>query len=77
MSKSKSSLLGKFKDMKAHHQLLFSIVIGIAVISFWRGVWGLWDEYVLPGNYLLSSWISLIVGTIILIGTHYATRELM
>ena len=77
MPKKEIKLFGKFKDMEAHHQLLFSLVIGFAVVSFWRGIWGLWDEYILPGNYLLSSWISLIIGLLILVGTHYATKELM
>ena len=43
-----------------------ALVIGFAVISFWRGLWGLWDVYVYPSNYVLSLWISMVVGLIIL-----------
>ncbi|MCK4968763.1 MAG: hypothetical protein KAS12_06940, partial [Candidatus Aenigmarchaeota archaeon] len=48
-----------------------------AVISFWRGVWGLMDEYLFPENYKLSLWVSLFLGMFILIITNYATKELM
>lgn len=63
--------------MEIHHQIILSIIIGFAVVSFWRGVWGLQDVYLFPNNYQLSLWISVIVGTIILIATHYISRELM
>ena len=67
----------KISKMKFHHQSLFAIIIAFAVISFWRGVWGLMDEYLFPENYQLSLWISLVLGVGILIGTHYITKELM
>jgi len=70
-------MIKKISKMKSHHQLLFAIIIGFAVISFWRGVWGLSDEYLLPGNYRLSLWVSVFVGILILIFTHRATKELM
>ena len=65
------------KKMKAKHQTVFVIMIAFAVISFWRGVWGLMDEYLFPLNYELSLWISLVLGLGILIGTHYASKELI
>ena len=43
-----------------------ALVIAFAVISFWRGLWGLWDVYVFPGNYVLSLWVSVVVGLMIL-----------
>ena len=67
----------KFNKMKKHHRIIFAVVVGAAVIAFWRGVWGLMDEYLFPNNYKLSLWISLILGIIILIITNYATKELM
>jgi len=66
-----------FSKLKKKHQILFAILIAFAVVSFWRGVWGLMDEYLLPNNYELSLWISLILGIGILVWTHYATKELM
>lgn len=63
--------------MKSKHQILFAILIAFAVVSFWRGVWGLMDEYLFPNNYQLSLWISLVLGVVILIVTNYVTKELM
>ena len=57
--------------------ILLAILIGSAVISFWRGLWGLMDIYLFPKNPALSFSISVIIGLIILIITHYTTKELM
>ena len=35
------------------------------------------DQHLFPENYVLSLWISVILGLAILIGTGYATKELM
>jgi hypothetical protein len=55
----------------------YAILIAFAVIAFWRGMWGLMDEYLFPSNYELSLWVSLVVGLLILVITHRAVRELM
>ena len=70
-------MLSQISQMKKHHQIVFAIVIAFAVIAFWRGVWGVMDSYLFPDNYSLSSWISIIIGLALLIGTHYAPKELM
>ncbi|MBW2984555.1 hypothetical protein KY361_05540 [Candidatus Woesearchaeota archaeon] len=70
-------MFNKIKKMKSRHQVAFAIIIAFAVVSFWRGVWGLMDEYLLPQNYKISLWVSLVLGILILIGTNYATKELM
>ena len=62
--------MGSFK------QILFALLIGFAVISFWRGVWGLLDIYLLPNNQSASFWISIIIGIVILTATHYSVKEL-
>jgi len=64
----------KISKMKSRHQIIFAIVIAFAVISFWRGVWGLMDEYLFPGNYELSLWASVITGIAILALTHQAAK---
>ena len=70
-------MINRIKKMRPMKQILFAILIAFAVVSFWRGVWGLMDEYLFPNNYILSLWVSLVIGLIILLLTHYATRELM
>ncbi len=70
-------MLKEVKKLKTKHKIIFAILIGFAVVNFWRGIWGLLDEYLLPSNYELSIWISVFLGIIILIILGYATKELM
>ena len=56
---------------------MFAILIAFAVVLFWRGSWGLMDEYLFPSNYRLSLWTSLFLGLIILILTRHAIKELI
>ena len=70
-------MLKKFGELKTRQQIGFAVIIAFAVISFWRGVWGLMDLYLFPDNQILSLWASLILGLLILVSTHYATKELM
>ncbi len=41
------------------------ILVVVFTIGVWRGVWNLWDFYLFPDDVELSSWISIIVGFII------------
>ena len=54
---------------------IYAIIIGFAVIAFWRGVWGLLDIYVFPSNLELSLWTTTILGIIILAFTHHLIKE--
>jgi len=69
-------MYSKFKQMGSFKQILFALLIGFAVVSFWRGIWGLLDLYLLPNNQPVSLWISIIIGVVILTATHYAVKEL-
>ena len=71
------TMLKYFKKLKVHHQTILAIILVFAVISFWRGVWGLLDELLFPNNYILSLSLSIIIGLVILVATHYTARELM
>ncbi|MCH8328980.1 MAG: hypothetical protein IIB81_01145 [Nanoarchaeota archaeon] len=66
----------KFKEMGSFKRILFALLIGFAVVAFWRGVWGLLDIYLLPNNLELSLWVSLVISVVILIVTHYTVKEL-
>ena len=63
--------------MKRGKKILYAILIGFAIVSFWRGVWGLLDLYLFPNNLQLSLWVSVVIGLIILIITHKAIKGLM
>ncbi|HEA46640.1 MAG TPA: hypothetical protein ENH99_02560 [Candidatus Pacearchaeota archaeon] len=54
-----------------------AVVIGFAVISFWRGIWGLMDLYLFPNNYELSLWVSVLMGVVILYFTKHLIDELI
>jgi hypothetical protein len=69
-------MLHRVKKLKPFKQLLFTFCIGLSVVSFWRGAWGIMDNYLFPNNYELSSWVSIIIGLSILYFTHYWTKEL-
>jgi hypothetical protein len=66
----------RIKKLKPFKQAIFTLMIGFSVVAFWRGTWGLLDTYLLPNNYALSSWISVLMGLIVLGATHYWTKEL-
>ena len=64
-------MFNKLSRMKSHHQTIFAIVILFAIISFWRGIQGLMDMYLIPDNYEMSLWSSVAIGLGILIAAHY------
>jgi len=65
------------KKKKQVKQVFYAIIIGFAVISFWRGIWGLLDLYLIPENPLLSHIVSILVGVLILYFTKHLFDELM
>lgn len=67
----------KTKKRELKEQTIKAVLIGLAVISFWRGAWGLMDMYLFPNNLLLSNLLSLVIGVGILWATHYVVKELM
>ena len=42
------------------------ILTVLAIVSFWRGVWGLMDLYLFPKSPTLSFFVSIIIGLVIL-----------
>lgn len=70
-------MLNKLNSFKKKHKILFSILIGFSVVSFWRGAWGILDVFVFPNNYALSSIVSLAIGIGLLVITNYIIEELM
>ncbi len=63
--------------LESKYQTLFAIIIAFAVISFWRGIWGLMGIYMFPDNLPLSFLVSILIGLVILAATHYTTKELV
>jgi hypothetical protein len=66
----------KIRKLKPLERALFALLIGVSVVSFWRGTGGLMSMYIFPNNLKISYWASLLIGLIILAITHYWTKEL-
>ena len=64
------------KEKRNLQRIFFTIIIAFAVVSFWRGVWGLMDVYLFPNNHVLSLSISVLIGLIILYFTKHIIGEL-
>lgn len=60
----------KINELKIHHQFIYSLLIGIGIISAWRGVWGLLDLYLFPNSPDISILASMVLGVTILFITH-------
>jgi Fuseless len=56
----------KMAHLKAQHPNANSIVIIFGIIMLWRGIWGLLDVYLFPGYPLLSYFISIALGALVL-----------
>ena len=69
-------MLKGFKKLKGKNKLLFTIIIAFAIISFWRGAWGLLDYLVFPNNELVSYTISILIGISLLLMTDYVGKGL-
>ena len=57
-------------------KVLYAVIIAFAIVSFWRGVWGLMDLYLFPNNYTLSLLISVLIGLTILYTTKHVIDKL-
>ncbi len=66
----------RIQKLKPFKQAIFSLLIGCAVVTFWKGVWGLLEVYLHMGSQEINSWVALFIGLFILAITHYWTKEL-
>lgn len=59
------------------HGNIQTMLIGLTIVMFWRGAWGLMDLYLFPDNQELSFITSLIIGLLLLfILNHHKLRDL-
>ena len=54
------------KKLKKKSPALYFIVIGIAIVAFWRGIWGILDLYLFPNDELLSYLTSIGISLFVL-----------
>ena len=74
MSFIKEKLQISLKPSKTFFGML---MIAIAVIMVWRGIWNLLDHYLFPDNFILSNVISIVVGIIVLYLPDRTLKELI
>jgi len=60
----------KWNEMKWYSKFLYSFLVGIAFIGIWRGCWGLLDMYLFPNIPILSYFLTLVFGVMVLLITH-------
>ena len=65
-----------FKKLKQKHKNLFVLLIATSAVLFWRGIWGIADELIFPGNYMLSSITSLLIAVLVFLAADYSFRNL-
>lgn len=53
-----------------------SLLLGAAIILFWRGVWNLTDIYLYPLNDVMSATVGLLIGVGILYAFNFNLRAL-
>ena len=70
-------MIERIVNVETKSQLFLAIMIGAAVVSFWRGVWQALDLYLLPQNHAFSVWISIILGLFILLFAGNLTKKLL
>ena len=56
----------KVKKWEIKHHVTTALLVGFALIFFWRGVWMLADFYLFPDNPNISAIASIIIGMFIL-----------
>ncbi|HBI33643.1 MAG TPA: hypothetical protein DEA43_03430 [Candidatus Moranbacteria bacterium] len=66
-----------FKHHKKKNPFLYHLISGIGLIIFWRGIWGLMDVYLFPGNPTLSHSIAITLGLVILYFNDFSISELI
>ena len=66
-----------FKRLRKSHQRIFALIVSLAIILVWRGIWGLGDLYLFPANELYSYVASIVIGLVILIASHHLIKGLI
>jgi hypothetical protein len=69
-----------FINLKKRNKVLFTIIISMAVILFWKGTWVLFDiifdDFIFKGHLFWSNLTAMIIGISILITAGVALDRL-
>jgi len=67
----------KRRRLRRIEKITYALIIGLAIVAFWRGAWGLMELYIFPNNLPLSLWITLSGSIIILIFTRNFVKRII
>ncbi len=48
---------------------LHALIIGLAIVLFWRGTWLIADHVIFPKNELTSGIVSILIGIVVLVSS--------
>ncbi|MBT4209761.1 MAG: hypothetical protein HOE19_02510 [Candidatus Komeilibacteria bacterium] len=69
-------MINPFVKLKETHRNLYALIVGMAIILYWRGIWGLADVYMFPENQAISFAVSAIVGILLLFINDFKLDEI-
>lgn len=75
-AKSNKSFFEGMDKLERKHKIVFYLIIGTAIIMFWRGIWNLTDEYLVPESFLFSNILSIVGALLILGASEYMIKYL-
>ncbi len=65
------------KNVRSFKTVASALILGFAIVAFWRGAWGLMDVYLLPENPAASYGVSIFAGIIILLATKNLIKHII
>lgn len=66
----------KIKDFEDRYHVIAALLIGTALILFWRGIWHLADLYLFPKSPATSAVASIVLAIVILYFRDFDLKEL-
>jgi ABC-type Fe3+-siderophore transport system permease subunit len=67
----------KVKRFEHRHHILAAMLVGIAIVLLWRGVWELADIYIFPNQDIVSAVVCIVVGFTILYLRDFDLKEFL
>lgn len=65
-----------YRKFKKRHRVLHILIVAIAVVMFWRGIWQILDIYLFPGNQFISSAACILIAFLVLYLDDFHLKEL-
>ena len=66
----------RIRIFENRHHIFAALLIGTAIVLFWRGVWHLADIYLFPNQDVVSAAVSIAIAFLILYLRDFDLKEL-